>query len=327
MKCPVLRGYPLGGLEGALAQRAEEVFTGLPPAAQTMLPSVLRRLITIGAGDENIVTAKREPLASLTTTVESRTLCEAFVQARLLVADRAQSGQAVIGIAHEALLHHWPRLLVWLVANRDFLRAQMRITEAAARWREEGKNIDFLLPQGKPLAEAEELLTRRQEDLDVEVVEYIKASKRYFRQLHKRRVRVITLVIGTFLAVVLGFSTVAEYQRRVAIEERNNAERQKQLALQQKAQTEEAKKHAEANFHQARKTVDDFFTKVSEDKLLDIPGLQPLRRELLTDALTYYQAFLQQRGDDPTIQYELALTYARVADITGEIGSKEDALK
>ena len=41
---------------------------------------------------------------------------------------------------------------------------------------------------------------------------------------------------------------------------------------------------AEANFRQARAAVDEYFTTVSESKLLNVPGLQPLRKELLDAA-------------------------------------------
>jgi serine/threonine-protein kinase len=83
---------------------------------------------------------------------------------------------------------------------------------------------------------------------------------------------------------------------------------------------------AEENFRQARAAVDEYLTKVSESKLLDVPVMQPLRKELLESALAYYQGFLEAYQDDPSIQAELAGTYERVASITEMIGSKSAAL-
>jgi serine/threonine-protein kinase len=83
---------------------------------------------------------------------------------------------------------------------------------------------------------------------------------------------------------------------------------------------------AEQSFHQARQAVDDYFTTVSESKLFDVPGMQPLRKELLDRALKYYQSFIQQRGGDHSVQSELAATYYRVAFITAIVGSADDAL-
>jgi eukaryotic-like serine/threonine-protein kinase len=87
-----------------------------------------------------------------------------------------------------------------------------------------------------------------------------------------------------------------------------------------------ARQSAEESFLQARHTVDDFFTRVSESKLLNVPGLQPLRKELFEAALLYYRGFVAQRENDPTVLEELAETYYRIGRITGEIGSKADAL-
>ncbi|HEV3120879.1 MAG TPA: serine/threonine-protein kinase [Isosphaeraceae bacterium] len=84
---------------------------------------------------------------------------------------------------------------------------------------------------------------------------------------------------------------------------------------------------AEESFRQARRAVDDYFTTVSESKLFEKPGLQPLRKELLDSALKYYQGFLRQRGRDPSVRAELAATYYRVAWITQQTGSIVVALK
>jgi serine/threonine-protein kinase len=83
---------------------------------------------------------------------------------------------------------------------------------------------------------------------------------------------------------------------------------------------------AEANFRQARAAVDEYLTKVSESKLLEVPGLQPLRKELLESARKYYEDFLRQHGGDPTVRAEAAATYYRLAILTSLIGSKDAAL-
>jgi serine/threonine protein kinase/tetratricopeptide (TPR) repeat protein len=84
--------------------------------------------------------------------------------------------------------------------------------------------------------------------------------------------------------------------------------------------------HAEDNFREARRAVDDSFTRVSESALLNAPGMQPLRKQLLEDALKYYQGFVQRLGDRRGVQADLAAALHRVALITAEIGSKEEAL-
>ncbi len=83
---------------------------------------------------------------------------------------------------------------------------------------------------------------------------------------------------------------------------------------------------AETGYAHARGAVNKFYTRVSEDKLLNQPGMQPLRQDLLQEALDYYQQFLDERGDDPTIQDELAMTYFRIGRITELIESPDAAL-
>jgi serine/threonine protein kinase/tetratricopeptide (TPR) repeat protein len=98
------------------------------------------------------------------------------------------------------------------------------------------------------------------------------------------------------------------------------------LISREQRQTEVQRQRAEVSFRQARQAVDEYFTKVSESKLLNVPGLQPLRKELLEAALKYYQQFLDQRGDDPTLHRDLSKTWFRVGLITNDVGAKPDAL-
>jgi serine/threonine-protein kinase len=92
-------------------------------------------------------------------------------------------------------------------------------------------------------------------------------------------------------------------------------------------QTRKQRDRADANFQKARQAVDDYLTRVSENKLLQspLPGLQPLRRELLQAALSYYQDFAEEHQDDPALTAELARAYYRVGKITAEIGSQDEA--
>jgi tetratricopeptide (TPR) repeat protein len=102
---------------------------------------------------------------------------------------------------------------------------------------------------------------------------------------------------------------------------RLTAVREMQAAQDARVQEAAQRQRAEANFHRARAAVDGYLTKVSESQLLKFPGLQPLRGELLESALRFYQDFLEERGDDPTLRAELAATQSRIGRIQGELGA------
>ena len=71
-------------------------------------------------------------------------------------------------------------------------------------------------------------------------------------------------------------------------------------------------------FREAKNAVDTYLTKVSEEKLLKEPRLQPLRKELLSLALDYYLGFIKERADDPSVRKDLADAYIRAGDIYRE---------
>ncbi len=156
----------LGGLEGALAKRAEEEFTKLDSEAREALPGVLRALVTVGRGADDPAVSRRVRLEPLRLDPVRRRLVDGLTEARLLATDRADDGEAVVGVAHEALLTAWPRLASLLATDREFFRARDRAGDAWGRWKAEGEPDDLLLPEGKPLAEARDLVARRRADLD-----------------------------------------------------------------------------------------------------------------------------------------------------------------
>jgi len=92
------------------------------------------------------------------------------------------------------------------------------------------------------------------------------------------------------------------------------------------AKTSAALAQSEANYQKAKQAVDEFFTTVSEETLLNQPGMQPVRRQLLAKALPFYREFLEQRRDDPSVRDELGAAYYRVGLVTQAIESPEKAL-
>ena len=56
-----------------------------------------------------------------------------------------------------------------------------------------------------------------------------------------------------------------------------------------------------------------------------MPGLQPLRLELLRSALTFYEGLLRERTDDPVLGAELLATRVRAGRILGVLGRTAEA--
>jgi len=90
--------------------------------------------------------------------------------------------------------------------------------------------------------------------------------------------------------------------------------------------TEAARQRSEESFQEAMSAVNDLFTRVSEERLLNEPGLQPVRRDLLQRAREYYERFLQRRSNDSALKNELAATQFKVGLIVEELESPEAAL-
>ncbi len=80
-----------------------------------------------------------------------------------------------------------------------------------------------------------------------------------------------------------------------------------------------ARLQSEANLALTRKAIDEFFTKVSQSKLLDVPGLQPLRKDLLESAVRFQLTLAAERPDDPTVRADLAVAHLRVSVLYFEV--------
>jgi serine/threonine-protein kinase len=143
-------------------------------------------------------------------------------------------------------------------------------------------------------------------------------------------------VAASLLAVAIIASVAALLVDRARrAEKAARAEATRSLAAERaaKADADANLAQATANLGLARQAVEEYFTRVSQDTLLqrqDAPSvrdLRELRKDLLEVALRYYQTFVDQHREDRALQVELARAYGRVGDITAEIGSKPRALE
>lgn len=86
------------------------------------------------------------------------------------------------------------------------------------------------------------------------------------------------------------------------------------------------RQQAQDNLRDARQAVDDYLTRVSENTLLQEPVFEPLRKQLLQDALRYYEGFVEEHADDLELQAELAAAYLRMSSLQYHLGPEEDWL-
>jgi ABC-type oligopeptide transport system ATPase subunit len=170
-----LREYNrLGGVQGTLQRRADEVYAALTAEEQETAKRIFLELTQLGEGTED--TRRQVAKRDLVTSKRSETLLDRVIQRlsveRLVVtselvgrsihSDRLE----VIDVAHEALIRHWPRLRQWIKDNRLALQQQRSIEKAAEEWLETRQSLEpaYLL-QGPKLVEAELFLQNHADTL------------------------------------------------------------------------------------------------------------------------------------------------------------------
>lgn len=138
----------IGGLRGALAGRAEDVYQTLDEDQKSAARQLFLRLVTVseeqGQARRAVAGAELESLAGDPSALS--VVVDAFDDARLLTFDRSPvSGLPTLQVAHEALLREWPRLVTWLDEARDDLRMHRTLAGEVDEWEGSGRHPDYLL--------------------------------------------------------------------------------------------------------------------------------------------------------------------------------------
>jgi DNA-binding SARP family transcriptional activator/class 3 adenylate cyclase/WD40 repeat protein len=199
-----LAGYlEAGGVRGALAAMAEDVYDGFDSRRQAIARRVFLRLAETGQGHEDL--RRRVPRSELALGAETEAVVDTLVNRRLLTAD----GETV-EVAHEALLREWPRLRAWLEEDREGRHLHRQLTEGAVAWEAEGRDASALY-RGARLGAASDWASAHHEDANPLEREFLDlslaAQDRELRTTRRSARRLRFLAAG--LAVVLVVALVA----------------------------------------------------------------------------------------------------------------------
>ena len=134
----------LGGWEGALSRRADDVLKRFRNTPQELLcRELFLRLVQPGEGTEatkRLVRWEELNRANASDTAALEQTVRTLVNERLITTSRdgkpgaALQANSTIEVIHEALIRGWGELRKWLDAEGDGLRIHRQLTEAANDW-------------------------------------------------------------------------------------------------------------------------------------------------------------------------------------------------
>ena len=227
----------IGYIHGALAAYADKVYDELDDHNKSATRQVFVQLVRPGEGTEDTRRmAKKSELGE-----SNWHLVQFLADKRLVVTGRNTSGKQTAEVVHEALIYHWSKLRGWINEERTFRIWQEGIRASAAIWNNTDKDEGALL-RGAPLAESENWLVKKRDELSQEEIQFISNSIKH-RELRsfereqqrqreltaaqnlaksEKRRRNILLIFSSVLiiAIIIAASLLfySNTQRRAAIE-------------------------------------------------------------------------------------------------------------
>jgi WD40 repeat protein len=202
-----------GGVQGAVARLAEEAFGRLDVDGQAAAKRILLRLAAPGKGAE--VVRRRAPLAEfdLDRDADASRAMAVFTEARLVTV-----AEGTAEVAHEALLHEWPRLRTWLEDDAEGRKLHRHVTESSHTWDEGGRDPADLYRGARSTAAWEWAEPHETELNDLER-EFLRASRAASEgeavrtRRTNRRLRGLLVGVAVLLAASLVIGELALTQR------------------------------------------------------------------------------------------------------------------
>jgi hypothetical protein len=136
-KTPAETLRKIKGVGGALANKAEEIYSQLDPDQQKIARRIFVGLLQLGETKDIGRRIAVSSLISYRDKPEQVTkLIKRFAEVRLitLATDITNGSEETAEVAHEALFEHWDALKGWIQERRNYLPFERRLDESAKYW-------------------------------------------------------------------------------------------------------------------------------------------------------------------------------------------------
>lgn len=220
-----------GGVLGALARRADELYNEMDSFSQEAVRQMFLRLVTLGEGMED--TRRRVQRAELNAIARDKRIVQevidVFSKFRLLTLDYEPGTRTpTVEVAHEALIRVWERLRTWLDAGRNELLLHRRLSSSAAEWTKAGRDPSFLA-SGSRLAQFEGLTVSTTIALNEDESAYLWASVAA-RLRSARRLRWFMVGLAAVALIAISLALFAFDRQSAAVAEQQRADAQASLS-------------------------------------------------------------------------------------------------
>jgi len=236
----------IGGVGGALAGKAEDIYQSLAAGEKLVARRAFLKLIQLGEGTKD--TRRRVKMVDMVAHGEDENVVHAILgrfaraDARLVTLSKDELGSRTAEVTHEALLENWQLLRGWLADSREDLRFEHRLSEAIRNW-EGQRRADGLLWRSPDLDLLENYYQHARQDMTAVQVAFYQASAR--KQRFTKKVIQFTVSALLILAFVSGIGTYLSVQAERRINQaRDEAEQAQLMAQQDRDNAQEAERTA-----------------------------------------------------------------------------------
>jgi tetratricopeptide (TPR) repeat protein len=141
-----------------------------------------------------------------------------------------------------------------------------------------------------------------------------------------RRHQPLVWSAGVSAVLLLLMAVTALAASNVLIRREKTAKNRALEAARSSAATARAQEQlARQSLAKACEAVDLLLTRVAEDRLLNRPQMESLRRVLLEDATRFYQVLVEQEGNNPSVRYQAGRAYRGLASLQGQLRESDQA--
>ncbi|MFN8529769.1 MAG: protein kinase [Anaerolineae bacterium] len=233
----------IGGVRGALAQRADELYKAFTLDEQKAARQLFLRLITLGEGAED--TRRRALLSEIMSIARQpaamRSVIDKLGRSRLVTFDRDPiTHTPTVEVTHEAIIREWRQLREWLDDSRGDIRMERTLAVLAEEWLKSNFENSFLLrgvrlEQYEKWAEVTQIALTQDEYrfLQAGIEERLKRDAQaqedqdHVERLERRareRLRTLVYVLVSAMVIAMVLTGFALAQNQAAQFERNQAE-------------------------------------------------------------------------------------------------------